>query len=269
MTDPLTGTPTYRGQFEYLEQRVAKQNRDIRELLARLRAFGDDAPGLGDDGNAEADKHQAWTELVATGDVKPWERDERQGVPQPAGNPQEEAKGKVENQSEAAPERSQDLRLPVDVPNDSVNGTLSLPDVRTGIAQRRYMGVAHGVDPSRSNPGYRLNMLGWEVDLTAFVPSGNTEGEFGPLPDFDHPLYDRSYRSFVATTYGLQPRIQRPALPSREQAFHYATIFLHGHNAFMPILRGPWVINLVSQEEKCSHRLSARTDVCSAYPSVR
>ena len=252
-TDPLTGTATYRGQFEYLEQRVAKQNRDIRELLTRLRAFGDDASGFQDEGDTEAEKYQTWTELVATGDVKPWERDERQSVSQQPGKPQEEAKADTEKHGEGPPEKSQDLQLPVDVPNDSANGTLSLPDVRTGIAQRRYMGVAHGVDPSRSNPGYRLNMLGWEVDLTAFVPAGNTEGEFGPLPDFDQPLYDRSYRSFIATTYGLQPKIQRPTLPSREQAFHYATIFLHGHNAFMPILRGPWVINLVGCKEIESH----------------
>ena len=245
MTDPLTGTPTYRGQVEYLERRVAEQHRDIRDLLAQLRAFGGDTSCYERPDDAETEKYRAWTEFVASGDAKPWERDDTRPLagPPSGGAQLEEPKSGSADPSQVGSAPLLHLRLPVDVANDSDNGTLSLPDVRTGVAQRRYMGVDHGVGPARSNPGFRLNMLGWELDLASFT--GGTDSEFGALPDFDQPLYDRSYKSFIATTHGLQPKIPRPACPPREQAFHYATIFLHGHNAFMPILHGPTLINLV------------------------
>ena len=241
----------YRGQVEYLVRLAGEQFRQIRELLARLRALGEDTSrferGAGED--AEAEKYRAWTVMVASGDAKPWERDER--LPIPGGPPPPPSAGDLQpddaksaDPSHATTTESLYLRLPVDVPNDSANGTLSLPDVRTGIAHRRYMGVAHGGGSSRSsNPGFRLNMLGWELDLASFT--GGTDDEFEPLPSFERPLYDRSFRSFIATAHGLQPKLQRPVVPARDQAFHYATIFLHGHNAFMPILHGPTLINLV------------------------
>ena len=59
MTDPVTGNPYYRGQFEYLEERVQKQNQAIKELLTKLQAIGQDVSEYEMRGDG-TDRYDAW-----------------------------------------------------------------------------------------------------------------------------------------------------------------------------------------------------------------
>ena len=243
----MSGKRYYRGEIEYLQRRVAQQNKNIRELAARLRALGEDTAGLEDTKDVGTRKYEAWLSELAPGDAqKLWDRAARQRRASDQTRDSREATIKAEDdRNMAAPTRQDSLYLPVDDERDSANGTLSLPDVRTGIAQRSYMGVTHGANLSGPNPGFRLNLLGWHIDLASFI--GDTDSlQFGPLPTFENPVYNRSYRSFIATAYGHQPKVARPDLPPKEAAFYYANMILHGHNAYMPILHGPSFIDTVS-----------------------
>ena len=244
MTDPLTLTPTYRGEFEYLERKVAEQNGEIKELLNKLRDLGQDVlPYLERD--EETEKYEAWTTAKASNDVKPWDRDDKQHGAVPSRPMVFQPKQNDENVGarNGADDVSEPDQLPIEASNRSVGDAPSLPDVRIGLAPRNYVGISNNLS-TKTDPGIRLNMLGWEIDIASFT--GDTEDESEELPTFTQPLYDRSYRSFIATAYGLQPKIPRPQIPSRQEAFTYATQYLYITGAFVPILHKPTLMKLVS-----------------------
>ena len=249
VTDPLTGNPTYRGEFEYLERMVVKQRNQIEELLAKLRSLGGDVkPYLDEDQDTK--KYLAWSQVKASGDTRPWDRDDkqpsslttRQGhLPPwtlPLG-PQHSGSSDGNFSSPHATLAADDI-LPLQAES---HDALGLPDLRTGLTGENYLGFSAD-NPSRvSHPGSKLNMLGWEIDIEGFT-SGNpdiaSESRRGTGRS-----YNRTYQSFISTAFGIGPKIEDVKLPSRDEAFRYATGYTLVLNGFLPILHKPSFMNLV------------------------
>ena len=244
VTDPLTNTPTYRGEFEYLERRVAKQHDDMQELLAKLRSLGEDVSAYQDDGDEATKRYNAWLAVKASGDTRPWDRDERQGSSlRIAGHqnhkssPNAQAGGLAIGELEAY--------MPLDA---SINDALSLPDVRTGVTRHNFVGVFTSKEPQSSGTKSKLNMLGWEIDLSSFEACESMEGD--QVLDSGQPLYDRSYRSSIATMHGVNPRLPKVDLPPKEEAFELAAGFFLVIGSFVPILHKPTYMNMVRYQPK-------------------
>ena len=240
MTDPVTGTAYYRGQLDYLETRVRKQNQDIKELLTKLRAIGQDVSEYESTGT-DTERYHAWTNVKAKDEAKPWEREEwrpsenRDGFRQPS---QDRGGSSIKSEVTGTPLQNSIRGASVQTSRPTSKRTTTYPT-------RNFLGVSTNNVLSKTKPGTRLNILGWELDIANFIEE--KDDEFGDLPTFDSPVYDRSYRSFVATAHGIQPRLQNIKPPSRQQAFNLALQQLHTIGAFIPVLHKPSLEELVSQ----------------------
>ena len=238
-TDPLTGNPTYRGEFEYLERTVAKQRGQIEELLTTLRSLGGDVKPYQHD-DQDTKKYLAWSQVKASGDTRPWDRDEKQPMSSYSLGPQQVQvnDGNVSNMNPVA--RS-DATLPLHAES---HDALGLPDLRTGLTGENYLGVSAD-NPSRiSNPGSKLNMFGWEIDIAGFTP-GNFDRD-NDSSDATGRSYNRTYQSFIATAFGVGPKIEDVKLPPRKEAFGYAIGYILVLNGFLPILHKLSFMDLVS-----------------------
>ena len=241
MTDPVTGNPYYRGQFEYLEQRVQKQNQAIKELLTKLQAIGQDVSGYEMKGD-DTDRYDAWKRAGPLGDHKPVEREERHLNDASDGQvgPSHHTTSNLKAYENAADQEAANRAANIERLRRPSSVTL------TNMPARNFVGVSTNSVLSKTKPGTRLNILGWELDIADFEE--NKDDEFEQLPDFHNPVYDRSYRSFIATTHGLQPRLHNVKLPSRQQAFNYALQQLHTMGAFVPVLHKTSFTELVRTE---------------------
>ena len=235
VTDPLTGNPTYRGEFEYLERKVAKQKAQIEELLAKLRALGEDVKPYKDD-DPGTKQYLNWTKLKATGDTRPWDRDERQLNLSRLLGPQQ---GQNEDGSPnyTGGHSVTESCLPL---HSSSSDALGLPDLRSGLSGDSYVGASPTSHSQGSDRPPKLNMLAWEINIASF-----TAGGLGRTRGLSSRTYDTSYESFIATTFGVNPRLEKVELPSRQVAFRYAEGYFLIINAFLPILHKPSFMSLV------------------------
>ena len=230
MTDPVTGVPAYRGEFDYLERRVQKQHSDIRELLNKLRALGQDVSGYITT-DEETERYEAWKNMKGSDISKPWEWEERH-----LGPDKSQLKSNKDTNSTATNIKIKTEPMSyVDDAKCSSNSTF-LP--------RNFVGVSDY--STQRTLGSRLNVLGWELDLSIFTGEEDNSTE---LPNSQKLLYDRSFKSFIATTHGLQtsPPIADVKMPTRQEAFNLALLVLHTSGAFTPIVHKPTFINLVSE----------------------
>jgi hypothetical protein len=78
-----------------------------------------------------------------------------------------------------------------------------------------------------------------EIDVAAFNWPDMADSDF-----WSAPTYNQSMSSFVRTLSGHQ-KPERPALPSREEAFTSVSGFLGTVNTYVPILHGPTTLELV------------------------
>ena len=236
-TDPLTGIPAYRGEFDYLTRRVEKQHKNIQELLSKLRALGQDVSSY-DGHDNETKRYDAWTTAQATNDARPWEHEDKQA------NQTKDLVLQSANDTITSSARSSST-LSASQPQSPENTTKSSDANVNGDASRRnFVGISISTDLSQTRPGTRLNILGWELDIANFT--GERDNEFDELPNRQNPRYDRSYRSFIATSSGLQERMSPPKLPTRQKAFSYAIQYLHTNGGFMPVVHRPSFMDLVS-----------------------
>ncbi|MCJ1321321.1 hypothetical protein MMC15_006665 [Xylographa vitiligo] len=239
-TDPLTGNPTYRGEFEYLERMVVKQRTQIEELLATLRSLGGDVKPYQHD-DPDTKKYLAWSQVKASGDTRPWDRDEKQpNSSYPLGPQQVQiSDGSASNIHTVS---GSDPTLPLHAES---HDALGLPDLRTGLTGENYLGVSAD-NPSRiSNPGSRLNMLGWEIDIAGFTP-GNLDRDNDSSVGTARS-YNRTYQSFIATAFGVGHKIEDVKLPPREEALTYAMGYILVLNGFLPILHKPSFMSLLGR----------------------
>lgn len=214
---------------------MAKQRAQIEELLTTVRSLGGDTTANQAE-DPDTKKYLAWSQVKASGDTRPWDHDERQPHASHAQGPQQAQNGGPINNSQEMP--TNDLSLPP-----------GLPDLRTGLAGENYLGVSADDPSQRSNPGSKLNMLGWEIDIAGLSATGRNGSDHAQGPT-GH-VYDRSYQSFIASAFGVGLKIQGVELPSRQQALGYATAYICVLNGFLPILHKPSFMKLVSATEPC------------------
>lgn len=226
-TDPLTGTPTYRGEFEYLERTVARQRDKIQDLVDKLRSLGEDVSGFADDDPGTA-QYLLWRQIKATGDTRPWDREENNSRTTVAQHNPSSHGDMPQPQVQEANMRAPSSSLPVQTSTDQ---GLSLPDLRTGIAVAGddYLGVSANNPFINSHHGSKLNMLGWQFDMESLVPADS----------------DRSYQGFITSIFGVNPTPDPMPLPPREDAFIFASTYFHVLNRFLPILHKSTVMALV------------------------
>ena len=222
---------------------MAKQRVQIEELLGKLRSLGEDIKPYQDD-DPGTQQYLAWTRVKALGDTRPWDRDERQGNSTYPTGPQPTQNG---YNAYYAPNGASttDSSLPVHTSSDNAP---SLPDLRTGFAGENYLGVSANNPSLSSRQGSKLNVLGWEIDI-AGITSGDPDSS-DPSYGHEEPSYDRSYKSFIASAFGVNSKIENMKLPTKEEAFRHGYGYIQVINAFTPVLHRPSFLKLVSSQRR-------------------
>ena len=223
-----------------MERTAAKQRAQIAELLARLRALGEDGRPYQDE-DPGTKKYFDWVEEKAKGNTRPWDRDERRpsNSAYHIGSQQAQSGNAAYCNTDVAPTTESSLPL-----HTSSHNALSLPDLRTGLAGENYLGVSANNPSLSSTRGSKLNLLGWEINLSGFTSADSDD--LNQSYNLEAPSYDRSYRSFIATAFGVSSKIDAVQLPPKEEGYRQASGYLHVLNAFLPILHQPSFMNLVS-----------------------
>ncbi|KAH6669576.1 fungal-specific transcription factor domain-containing protein [Halenospora varia] len=111
-----------------------------------------------------------------------------------------------------------------------------LPTFRAGCTGDNYLGVSAGNANLSSIKGTVLSILGMEIDIADFKCEDLDE----PDPSRPQaPLYNKSYQAFLQTTLNVNPKIPRPDLPSKEEAFQFSDWYFRMINPYMPLLHRP------------------------------
>lgn len=210
----MTGRVYPRGELERLEKNAADQLAHIRKLEARLRALGEDVEPYQEAYPTTA--HLSGAPYSGYGDndsSRPW------------------TDGRPISPSQVL------LSSPYTDQNKS-EPALRLPDLRTGLADK-YLGFSTG--PMRgSSHEARLNMLGWELNVSDFSTGIADEAD-----SVESQLYNQSYASFARSAFADGAKTVTIAPPSEKDGMSYAEGYLAVLNAFLPILHKPTFIDLV------------------------
>jgi hypothetical protein len=118
----------------------------------------------------------------------------------------------------------------------------ALPTFRTGCTGDNYLGVSSGNSQLSSIKGTSLSILGMEIDIADFSSNDMDEPDATVLHG---ALYNKSYQAFLQSALNINPRIEKPALPSREEGFTYAQWYFRVLNPFCPILHKGAFVSLV------------------------
>jgi hypothetical protein len=68
---------------------------------------------------------------------------------------------------------------------------------------------------------------------------------------FNPPLYNKSYQSFLQSALNINPRMDKVALPSREDGMTYAQWYFRVLNPYTPLLHKPSFFKLVNWKRFC------------------
>ena len=262
-TDRITGRATSRGYVEGLEQ----QNRDLQhrlhELEQRLNQAGLDTKPMNayqNAGTASYEYNQSaaaarYAELsLLIMDIleEPSSRD----ILGACRNmyPELGSSGLIEfalltdgnssvGWSPSTPYTTQGSTTPVTAGSHETNVFKSLPAFRAGCHGDNYLGVSPGNSNLSSIKGTALSILGMEIDIADFDSTDMDE----PEPSTLHPeLYNKSYQAFLQSALNVNPRLERVALPAREQGVNFAEWYFRVLNPYLPILHRPTFLRLVS-----------------------
>ena len=120
-------------------------------------------------------------------------------------------------------------------------GDQDLPH-RKSSSGNNYFGISSGNSLLSSVRGTSMNVLGMEIDLTGYLSADVDEP---PSSSNDQPVYNKSYRSFIQSAFGLGPKLENVALPPRSEGLQYAELFLRITNPFVPLVHKPTFLRLV------------------------
>lgn len=222
-TDRITGKATGRGYIDDLEGRLARleiQNQELKEQVASLG--GQINPDLFD------------SNLRNIGYAPPI----------PNGHP-----GEDPSQYAAAAART--------MPGNGYYPGDSEPSLSRRFAGgNNYFGISSGNSLLSSVRGTSMNVLGMEIDLTGYLSADVDEPS---STSFDQPLYNKSYRAFVQTAFGLGPKLKMVEPPARSEGLHYAELFLRVTNPFVPLVHKPTFLRMVSQSRSPDKKASLLT----------
>ena len=227
-TDRITGKATVRGYVESLEGRLAELEQYTHELRAQVRSLG--------------------------GEVKPEPKAQNttpiQQSQHPNGHHREDQQQSVSNGAIEDPpiRRCGDSQYSNVVQDTSSITGLSeyrirLPTFRSGLSGNNYLGISSGNSLLSSVRGTSMNVLGMEIDLADYMSADVDEPD--PLNADRQPVYNKSYRAFVQTAFGVSPKLNKVELPPRSEGFNYADIFFRLTSPYAPVVHRPTFIKLV------------------------
>lgn len=125
---------------------------------------------------------------------------------------------------------------------DDDGNSIRLPEFRGGLSNN-YLGVSTGNSLLSSIRGTSMNVLGMEIDLADYMSEDLDEPDFSQIAA--QPVYNKSYRAFVQTAFGANPKLDKVELPPRSEGFNYAWVFFRCVNPYLPIIHQPSFINTV------------------------
>ena len=76
-TDPWTGVPAYRGQYDYLERMFERQHHDIQLLVTWLKEFGQDVSRF-EHQDSGTQRYIAWKNARLIQPNRPWDKEDQQ-----------------------------------------------------------------------------------------------------------------------------------------------------------------------------------------------
>lgn len=123
------------------------------------------------------------------------------------------------------------------------------PAFRAALTADSYMGMSAGEIRMNSLNGTALSIFGMEIDIADFESADMDEPNTKYAPG--QPLYNKSYRAFLQSALGRNPKCGRVELPSREEGFNLAEWYFRRVNPYIPILHKPTFIELVSLRSEC------------------
>ncbi|KAL9117921.1 MAG: hypothetical protein Q9187_005538 [Circinaria calcarea] len=214
-TDRLTGRRYPRGELERLERNVVDQVCHIRKLEAHLHSLGEVVPPY-------EERYPTTTHLIGIPSRSSGDHDDSLAW---------EQCGKTKSPSQVSPSFQY-------IQERGIHPPLILPDLRAGLVGR-FLGVISNPSSSSTHEA-KLNILGWEIDINAFISDSS-----GQSVDFGSQAYNISYRSFIASVFGGGSRIPKVELLPRQEVFGYASAYFQMLNAFLPVLHKPAFMTLV------------------------
>lgn len=126
----------------------------------------------------------------------------------------------------------------------SESNVIRLPEFRKGLHGDNYLGVSSGNSFLSSIRGTSLNVLGMEINIADFA-STDLDGPVQPSLQ-QEPLYNKSYQSFVMSAFGINPRLEKVALPPKTEGLTYAQWYFRALNPYLPTMHKPTFMALVS-----------------------
>jgi hypothetical protein len=126
--------------------------------------------------------------------------------------------------------------------HQETNMIRALPAFRSGCTGDNYLGVSFGNPQLSSIKGTALSILGMEIDIADFASHDMDEPDSSVLHG---ALYNKSYQAFLQSVLNMNPRIEKPELPSREEGLTYAQWYFRVINPYCPILHKGTFMSLV------------------------
>ena len=227
-TDRITGIATTRGYVQSLERRLQEMENHNGELQARLLSMGVDVKPSDGFLNSTTAPLPDWNQSQGSGrNHQRWGSNSNIGNPTNSGAAQY---GSIADESSATLEQDANL--------------FRLPEFRSGLAGDNYLGVSTGNSFLSSIRGTALNVLGMEIDLADYMSADLDDPD--PSRPRDEPIYNKSYRAFVRTAFGTNPKPQRPSLPPKTEGLTYAQWYFRVINPYLPFLHKPSLMSIVS-----------------------
>ena len=122
------------------------------------------------------------------------------------------------------------------------DGPVRLPEFRGGLSGNNYLGISSGNSLVNMVRGTAMNVMGMEFDLTDYMSPDLDEPD---LSRGAQPCYNKSYRAFIQTAFGLSPRLQKVELPPRSEGIQYALVFFRVTHPYAPCMHKPTFMRLV------------------------
>ena len=226
-TDRITGKATVRGYVQTLE-------RQLEEFQQRNRVLEDRLAALGEEGRPFADYGDPTTAPLIQ-----WHENQRSSNGQTLGikseNHDSSSHGggvETDNANRRSYSNAPEMYPP------------QLPDFRSGLAGNNFLGLSTGNSLLSSIKGTSMTVLGMEIDLADYLSTDVDEP--GPSVSIAQPVYNKSYRAFVQTAFGTNPKLKQVELPPRSEGMNYAHVYFRLVNPYVPILHEPSFLATVS-----------------------
>ncbi|KAL6714100.1 hypothetical protein ACLMJK_008594 [Lecanora helva] len=218
-TDRITGKATVRGYVQSLERQLDELHQRQHRLESRLAALGEDVGAIDYTDPSTAPLVQ-WHEEQASSSRQTWDN-----TGQACQNPHQKGVPtdvKTTHRShESAPEEH----------------PAKLPDFRSGLAGNNYLGVSTGNNLLSSITGTSMTVLGMDIDLADYMSADVDEPD--PSLNGAQPVYNKSYRAFVQTAFGISPKLTQVELPPKIEAMNYAHVYFRIVNPYLPLVHEP------------------------------